>query len=98
MLHQETGTDWAKIVRDGVRAAVADLSDKESFDLAERYGTHNYHPLPVNIVRAEGIRAYDGSGVEYIDCIGSYSAVAHGHLNPFVARTIAEQLRRARAA
>jgi len=92
MLHQETGTDWAKIVRDGVRAAVAGLSDKESFDLAERYGTHNYHPLPVNIVRAEGITAYDGSGVEYIDCIGSYSAVAHGHLNPFVARTIAEQL------
>jgi ornithine--oxo-acid transaminase len=57
------------------------LSDAESIALNERFGTHNYHPLPVNIVRANGPYAYDGSGKQFIDCVGSYSAVATGHLH-----------------
>ncbi|MCH7905249.1 MAG: ornithine--oxo-acid transaminase [Armatimonadetes bacterium] len=60
--------------------------------ITERYGAHNYHPMPVNIVRAEGVFVWDGSGKQYIDCVGAYSAVAHGHQNPAVVRALIEQL------
>lgn len=68
------------------------LSDQEAIRITEQYGTHNYHPLPVNIVRAKGMLAYDGSGKEYIDCIGCYSAVANGHLSQFIIDAAKEQL------
>ncbi|HWA84010.1 MAG TPA: ornithine--oxo-acid transaminase, partial [Fimbriimonadaceae bacterium] len=56
------------------------------------YGAHNYHPLHVNLVRGEGCYAYDGAGKKYIDCIGSYSAVANGHLSEYIVKTVKEQL------
>ena len=79
-------------MENGVTNIVNRISDDEAFDLNNQYGTHNYHPLPVNMVRARGARAWDGSGKEYIDCIGAYSAVAHGHLSEFVVETIKAQL------
>ncbi len=69
-----------------------EISDLESMDLAETYCTHNYHPLPVNIVRGKGIFAYDGGGKEYIDCIGCYSALALGHSNPVILSAVQKQL------
>lgn len=75
-------------------ARIEATSDQESMDLNNRYGTHNYHPLPLNIKRADGIYAWDGSGKEYVDCIGSYSAVANGHLSPAIIDTLKEQLDR----
>lgn len=68
------------------------MSDAESIALSEIFGTHNYHPLPVNIVRAHGAHAYDGSGKEYIDCVGSYSAVATGHLHERILGAVQIQL------
>lgn len=85
-------TLWQRIVREGVRKAVESLTDEEAVRLTEQFGTHNYHPLPVNIVRAKGPFAYDGAGKEYIDCIGGYSAVAHGHLGDFLLSTLQDQL------
>ena len=76
----------------GVRGAVERLSDEDAIRLTEEFGAHNYHPLPVNIVRAKGVLAYDGAGKSYIDCIGSYSAVAHGHLSDYVINAVQEQL------
>lgn len=73
---------------------VESLADRDAIELTERYGTHNYHPLPVNIVRAKGALAWDGAGNEYVDCIGSYSAVAHGHLSDFIIQTIVDQLKK----
>lgn len=61
-------------------------------EMTEKYCTHNYHPLPVNLVRGEGIYVYDGAGKQYIDCIGSYSAVANGHLSKFIIDALKEQL------
>jgi ornithine--oxo-acid transaminase len=75
-----------------IRQLVDAISDQEAIEITERYGAHNYHPLPINLVRAKGIYAYDGSGKEYIDCIGSYSAVANGHLSEFVVNALKEQL------
>ena len=81
-----------RIATEGLRNVVDSVSDKEAILLTEQYSTHNYHPLPVNIVRAQGIYAWDGSGKQYIDCIGSYSAVAHGHLSEAVIKAVTEQL------
>ncbi|MBS1715483.1 MAG: ornithine--oxo-acid transaminase [Armatimonadetes bacterium] len=68
------------------------LTCQEAMDLTHDYGAHNYHPLPVNIVRAKGALAWDGAGNEYYDCIGSYSAVANGHLSDAVVGALKRQL------
>jgi len=75
-------------------ARIEAISDAESVALNNQYGTHNYHPLPVNIKRADGIYAWDGTGKQYVDCIGSYSAVANGHLSPFITEALIAQLKR----
>lgn len=79
---------------DSLFQTLSSLSDSEAIALTEHYGTHNYHPLPVNIVRAEGALAFDGSGKSYYDCIGSYSAVANGHLSPYLVEVVERQLKR----
>lgn len=73
-------------------AAIDRLSDEEAIAMTEQYGAHNYHPLHVNVVRADGVYAWDGAGNKYIDCIGSYSAVANGHLSQFIIKAIVHQL------
>lgn len=70
------------------------MRDSDVLAMTERYGTHNYHPLPVNIVRGEGVYVWDGGGRRYFDCIGSYSAVANGHLSPAVAAAAKAQMER----
>lgn len=81
-----------RIKVDGLRAVLDKTSDAEAIRITEEFGTHNYHPLPVNIRRGDGIYVYDGDGNEYIDCIGSYSAIAHGHLAPEVIDALKAQL------
>lgn len=83
---------WQEVADKGVQELARTLSDAEAIELAERYGTHNYHPLPVNIVDARGAIAVDGDGNEYIDFIGSYSALSHGHLSEFVVNVAKRQL------
>ena len=83
---------WEEIAQNGVQSVVDRMTDAESMETAEKYGSHNYHPMPVNIVRGEGAKVWDGSGKEYIDCVGAYSAVAHGHLNPAVVNALKRQL------
>ncbi len=75
-------------------AKIAALTDQESINLNNQYGTHNYHPLPVNIVKAEGVYVWDGAGKKYLDCIGSYSAVANGHRSPYILEALRAQLER----
>lgn len=76
----------------GISKVVESVSDIDAISITETFGTHNYHPLPVNIVRAKGAYAYDGSGKAFIDCIGCYSAVAHGHLSDFISDAVRQQL------
>jgi len=89
-----TTTLLEEITAKGVSAVSSGLTDSEAISLTEQYGAHNYKPLPVNLVRGDGCRVWDGAGKEYIDCIGAYSAVAHGHLNPAIVSAIVEQLHR----
>lgn len=86
------GLDWESIYGGKLTELLTKITDSESIRLAETYCTHNYHPLPVNIVRGKGIFVYDGAGKEYIDCIGCYSALALGHNNPVIVSAIHKQL------
>jgi ornithine--oxo-acid transaminase len=92
---KRTATDlWNDIFENGVQSVVERITDEQSLAMAEEFGTHNYAPIPVNIVRGDGVKVWDGAGNEYIDCVGAYSAVAHGHLNLRVVGAIVEQLKK----
>lgn len=56
-----------------------------------RYCAHNYHPLPVVLVRGEGPFVWDDSGKRYVDMMSAYSAVSHGHAHPRLIKALVEQ-------
>jgi len=59
--------------------------------LETRFGAANYAPLPVTLVRGEGVYVWDENGRRYIDMMGAYSAVSFGHCHPRLVRALAEQ-------
>ncbi len=62
--------------------------------LEERWGAHNYHPLPVVVSRAEGPWVYDVGGRRYLDCLSAYSAVNQGHCHPRIVAALRDQAAR----
>ena len=62
-----------------------------TIDLEDTWCAHNYHPLPVVLVRGEGALVWDETGRRYIDMMGAYSAVSHGHCHPRMVRALTEQ-------
>ena len=60
-------------------------------ELEERYGAHNYHPLPVVLSRGEGVFVWDTEGKQYFDFLSSYSAVNQGHCHPRIVTSLVEQ-------
>lgn len=58
------------------------------------YGAHNYEPLPVVLVRGEGVYVWDDAGNRYIDMMSAYSAVSHGHCHPKLVKVLQEQATR----
>lgn len=70
------------------------VSSAESIELVERYGAHNYHPLPVVAAHATGAWVTDPEGNRYLDCLAAYSAVNFGHGHPALVRAAREQLDR----
>ncbi len=56
-----------------------------------RYCAHNYHPLPVVLVRGEGVYLWDDSGKRYLDMMSAYSAVSHGHCHPRLLKVLEAQ-------
>lgn len=63
-------------------------------DLEDRWGAHNYHPLPVIVAHAEGPWVVDTEGRRYLDCLSAYSAVNQGHRHPRILRALHEQAER----
>ena len=57
----------------------------------EKYGAHNYHPLPVVLDRGEGVHVWDVEGKRYFDFLSAYSAVNQGHCNPKIIQAMTEQ-------
>jgi ornithine--oxo-acid transaminase len=69
------------------------LSDQSRhyLELEEKYGAHNYHPLPVVLSRGERIYVWDVDGRRYTDCLSGYSAVNQGHCHPKIISALVEQ-------
>jgi len=49
-------------------------SSRHYLELEEKYGAHNYHPLPVVLDRGAGPFLWDVDGKRYYDCLSGYSA------------------------
>ena len=62
-----------------------------AMDLEDRYGAHNYHPLPVVLERGEGVFVWDVEGKQYFDLLSAYSAVNQGHCHPKIVNALTEQ-------
>ena len=70
------------------------LKARDYIELEQRYGAHNYHPLPVVISKAKGVWVWDVEGRKYIDMLSSYSAINQGHLNDRIVKAAMDQLQR----
>lgn len=57
----------------------------------DKYGAHNYHPLPVVLSRGEGVYVWDVDGKKYFDFLSAYSAVNQGHCHPKIVNALKEQ-------
>lgn len=62
--------------------------------LEEKYGAHNYHPLPVVLERGEGVFVWDVEGKKYFDFLSAYSAVNQGHCHPRIINALTEQAKK----
>lgn len=67
---------------------------KYYIDLEDKYGAHNYHPLPVVLEKGEGVKVWDVEGREYYDFLSAYSAVNQGHCHPKIIETLTEQAKK----
>ena len=73
--------------------AITASPDKTQYylDLEEKYGAHNYHPLPVVLTKGEGVFVFDVEGKRYYDFLSGYSAVNQGHCHPAIVASFIEQ-------
>ena len=67
------------------------LTSKGAMALEDKYGAHNYHPLPVVVARGKGAKVWDVEGKEYFDFLSAYSAVNQGHCHPKIVNALTEQ-------
>jgi ornithine--oxo-acid transaminase len=72
---------------------LAITSSQEAIDLEDKYGAHNYHPLPVVLTRGEGVFLWDVEGKRYYDFLSAYSAVNQGHCHPRIINALVDQAR-----
>ena len=66
-------------------------SGREAIELEEKYGAHNYHPMPVVLCKGEGVYVWDIDGKRYFDFLSAYSAVNQGHCHPRIVGALIEQ-------
>ncbi len=67
------------------------ISSKKAMELEDKYGAHNYHPLPVVLSKGLGAIVWDAEGKEYFDFLSAYSAVNQGHCHPKIVGALTEQ-------
>lgn len=68
------------------------MTTKDYMDLEDRWGAHNYKPIPVVLNRGEGVWLWDVEGKKYLDMMSAYSAVSHGHSNPRIVSAMIDQV------
>lgn len=67
------------------------ITSQQAIELEDKYGAHNYHPLPVVLAKGEGAKVWDAEGKEYFDFLSAYSAVNQGHCHPKIIGALKEQ-------
>ncbi|WP_209399511.1 ornithine--oxo-acid transaminase [Pseudozobellia sp. WGM2] len=67
------------------------ITSEDAIALEDKYGAHNYHPLPVVLNRGEGVYVWDVEGKKYYDFLSAYSAVNQGHCHPKIVGAMTEQ-------
>lgn len=70
---------------------ISKWTSQQAMDLEDKYGAHNYHPLPVVLSRGEGVFLWDCEGRKYFDFLSAYSAVNQGHCHPRIINALKEQ-------
>ena len=70
------------------------MNTQNFIDREDRYGAHNYHPLPVVLDRGEGPFVWDVEGKRYFDFLSAYSAVNQGHCHPRIVEAMINQARK----
>lgn len=64
---------------------------QDLIELEDRYGAHNYHPLPVVLAKGEGVYVWDVAGKRYYDFLSAYSAINQGHGHPRIIQALKTQ-------
>ncbi|MDX1271761.1 ornithine--oxo-acid transaminase [Bizionia paragorgiae] len=72
-------------------AVLEQLTSQQAIDLENKYGAHNYHPLPVVLSKGEGVHVWDVEGKKYYDFLSAYSAVNQGHCHPKIVDAMTKQ-------
>ena len=67
------------------------VNTSSAIDIENKYGAHNYHPLPVVLSKGEGINVWDVDGNKYFDFLSAYSAVNQGHCHPKIVSALIGQ-------
>ena len=67
------------------------ITSEDAIALEDKYGAHNYHPLPVVLSKGEGVNVWDVEGKKYYDFLSAYSAVNQGHCHPKIVEAMMEQ-------
>jgi ornithine--oxo-acid transaminase len=70
------------------------MNTQDYINREDKYGAHNYHPLPVVLERGEGPFVWDVEGKRYFDFLSAYSAVNQGHCHPEIIKALTEQATR----
>ncbi|RAJ07563.1 ornithine--oxo-acid transaminase [Arenibacter echinorum] len=74
-----------------IMSVLEKLSSEDAIALEEKFGAHNYHPLPVVLSRGEGVFVWDVEGKKYYDFLSAYSAVNQGHCHPKIVNAMIKQ-------
>ncbi|OEJ98461.1 ornithine--oxo-acid transaminase [Flavivirga aquatica] len=72
-------------------AVLEQLTSQQAIELENKYGAHNYHPLPVVLAKGKGVYVWDVEGKQYYDFLSAYSAVNQGHCHPKIVNAMVQQ-------
>ena len=72
-------------------AVLEQMTSQQVIDIENKYGAHNYHPLPVVLTKGEGVYVWDVNGKQYYDFLSAYSAVNQGHCHPKIVNALVNQ-------
>lgn len=67
---------------------------EQAIEREERFGAHNYHPLPVVLEHGEGVYVWDVEGKKYFDFLSAYSALNQGHNHPMIVKALIDQVQK----